>query len=57
MTADKRLDRETISRKAFYLPGFDGVEVRRLESGSIEEQEARSKDIRTNLNRSALGRT
>jgi hypothetical protein len=57
MTADKRLDRESISRKAFYLPGFDGVEVRRLESGSIEELEERREGIRTNVNRSALGRT
>jgi hypothetical protein len=45
---------------AFYLPGFEGVEVINLESGSIrsiEKCELGESDRETKTNSSALGRT
>jgi hypothetical protein len=36
MPAKRRMDCECISRMVLFMPGFEGVEVRDLESGSIE---------------------
>jgi hypothetical protein len=54
------MDCEESSRMAYYLPGLEGAEVIRLESGSIrsiERYQVRESDRETKVNSSALGRT
>jgi hypothetical protein len=54
------MDCEESGRMALYLPGFEGAEVIRLESGSIrsiKKYGVGESDRKTKVNSSALGRT